>query len=63
VGKPEGKRPLGRWRNRQVNNIKVNLGLISWCGTGGLDWICLTQNKGRWRAVVKMWEVPEWLYN
>jgi hypothetical protein len=36
VGKPEGKRPLGRPRHRWVDNIKMNLKEIGW---GGMDWI------------------------
>jgi hypothetical protein len=36
VGKPEGKRPLGRPRRRWVDNIKMNLREIRW---GGMDWI------------------------
>jgi hypothetical protein len=35
VGKPEGKRPLGRSRLRRVDNIKMDLGEIGWCY--GLD--------------------------
>jgi hypothetical protein len=36
VGKPEGKRPLGRPRRRWVNNIKIDLREIGW---DGMDWI------------------------
>jgi hypothetical protein len=36
VGKPEGKRPLGRPRRRWVNNIRIDLGEIGW---DGVDWI------------------------
>jgi hypothetical protein len=42
VGKPEGKRPLGRPRRRWVDNIKLNLIEIGW---GGMDWIDLTQDR------------------
>jgi hypothetical protein len=35
VGKPEGKRPLGRPRRRLVDNIRMDLGEVGW---GGLDW-------------------------
>jgi hypothetical protein len=35
VGKPEGKRPLGRPRRRWVDNIKMDLGEIGWCGLDG----------------------------
>jgi hypothetical protein len=38
VGKPEGKRPLGRTRNRWVYNIKMDFGEVRW---GGVDWIVL----------------------
>jgi hypothetical protein len=49
VGKPEGKRPLGRPRRRWVDNIKMNLLEIGW---GGVDWIGLTQDRDKWRALV-----------
>jgi hypothetical protein len=42
VGKPEGKRPLGRSRHRWEDNIKMNLREIGW---GGMDWIDLAQDK------------------
>jgi hypothetical protein len=42
VGKPEGKRPLGRPRRRWVNNIKMDLDEIEW---GGMDWIDLVQDR------------------
>jgi hypothetical protein len=45
VGKPEGKRPLGRPRRRRKDNIKMG---IQGVGCGGMDWIDLAQ--GRWRA-------------
>jgi hypothetical protein len=41
VGKPEGKRPLGRQRHRRVDNIKIDLGEMAW---GGMNWIGLAQN-------------------
>jgi hypothetical protein len=44
VGKPDGKRPLGRPRCRWVNNIRMDLGEIGW---GGLDWIGLAQVRDR----------------
>jgi hypothetical protein len=47
VGKPEGKRPLGRRRCRWVDNIKMDLGEIGW---GSMDWICL--DRDQWRALV-----------
>jgi hypothetical protein len=43
VGKPEGKKPLGRPRCRWVDNIKMDLGEIGW---DGRDWIELAQVKG-----------------
>jgi hypothetical protein len=49
VGKPEGKRPLGRPKRRWVDNIKINLLEIGW---GGVDWIGLAQDRDRWRALV-----------
>jgi hypothetical protein len=47
VGKPEGRRSLGRPRHRWVVNIKMNLGEIRW---GGMDWIGLAQDRDKWRA-------------
>jgi hypothetical protein len=49
VGKPEGKRPLGRPRRRWVDNIKMDLGEIR---CDGIDWIDLAQDRDRWRALV-----------
>ena len=49
VGKPEGKRQLGRPRRRWEDNIKVDLQTL---GCGGLDWIDLAQDRDRWRAFV-----------
>jgi hypothetical protein len=49
VGKPEGKRPLGRRRRRLVDNIKMDLREI---GCGGMDWIDLAHGKDQWRALV-----------
>jgi hypothetical protein len=48
VGKPEGKRPLGRPRRRCEDNIKMNLREI---GSGGVDWIDLVQDRDQWRAL------------
>jgi hypothetical protein len=48
VGKPEGKRPLGRIRRRwEEDNIKMDLREIGW---GGMDWINLAQDRTQWRA-------------
>ena len=49
MGKPDGKGPLGKPRSRWEVNIKMNLQEV---GCGGMDWIDLAQNRGRWRAVV-----------
>jgi hypothetical protein len=49
VGKPEGKRPLGRPRRRWEDWIRMDLGVISF---GIVDWIRLAQDRERWRAVV-----------
>jgi hypothetical protein len=47
VGKPEGKRLLGRPRRSWVDNIKMGLREIDW---GGMDWIDLTQGRDQWKA-------------
>jgi hypothetical protein len=49
VGKPEGKRPLGRPRRRWVDNIKMDLREIGWCGA---DWTDLSQDRDQWRVLV-----------
>jgi hypothetical protein len=49
VGKPEGKRPLGRSRYRWANNIRLDLSEIRW---EGVDWIHVAQDRNQWRAVV-----------
>jgi hypothetical protein len=49
VGRPEGRRPLGRPRRRWEDNIKMNLREI---GFGDVDWIHLAQDRGRWRVLV-----------
>jgi hypothetical protein len=49
VGKPEGKRPLGRPRHRWIDNIKMGLLEI---GLNVVDWIVLAQDRCRWRALV-----------
>ena len=48
VGKPEGKRPLGRPRRRREDNIKMDLQEV---GEGG-DWMELAQDRDVWRALV-----------
>ena len=49
VGKPEGKRPLGRPRRRWEDNIKMDFQEV---GYGGMDWIELAQDRDRWRALM-----------
>jgi hypothetical protein len=49
VGKPEGKKPLGRPRRRWVDNIKRDHREMGW---GGMDSIYVAQDRGQWRAVV-----------
>ena len=48
VGKPEGKRPLGRPRHRWEDNIKIGIREVG----GGGDWMELAQDRDRWRALV-----------
>ncbi|KAJ4433819.1 hypothetical protein ANN_16131 [Periplaneta americana] len=50
VGRPEGKRPLGRSRHRWENNIKMDLREV---GYDGRDWINVAQDRDRWRAYVR----------
>jgi hypothetical protein len=49
VGKPEGKRPLGRPRRRWEDNIKMDLQEV---GCEGMDWFKLAQDTDRWRIIV-----------
>jgi hypothetical protein len=49
VGKPDGKRPLGRPRRRWVDNIMMYLREVGW---GDVDWIGLAEDRNRWRALV-----------
>jgi hypothetical protein len=51
VGKPEGKRPLGRPSHRWVNNIKMHLREIGW---HDVDVIDLAQDRDQWRALLSM---------
>ena len=51
VGKPEGKRPLGRPRCRLEFNIKMELQEM---GCEGMDWIDVAEGRDRWRALVKV---------
>jgi hypothetical protein len=49
VGRPEGRRPLGRPRHRWEDNIKMDLQEVGW---EGMDWIELAQDTDRWWALV-----------
>ena len=49
MGRPEGKRPLGRRRLRWRNNIKIYLKEVGW---RGMDRIVETEDRGSWRALV-----------
>jgi hypothetical protein len=51
VGKPEGKRPLGRPIRRWMDDIRMDLGEVGW---GDVDWIGLAQDRNRWRALVNL---------
>ena len=56
LGKPEGRRPMGRPRRRWVDNIRMYLQEV---GCGYMDWIGLAQDRDRWRtlvsAVMNLW--------
>jgi hypothetical protein len=49
VGKPEGRRPLRRPRDKWEDNIKIDLREVEW----DTDWFDLARDRGRWRALVK----------
>jgi hypothetical protein len=49
VGKPEGRRPIGRPRRRWLDNIRMDLVEVGW---GVVGWIGLAQYRERWRALV-----------
>jgi hypothetical protein len=49
VGKPEGRRPLGRPRCRWLDNIRMDLVQVGW---GNVDWIGLARDRDRWGALV-----------
>jgi hypothetical protein len=51
VGKPEGKRPLGRPRRRWWDGLRMDLREIGW---GSVEWIQLAQGRGRWRSLANM---------
>jgi hypothetical protein len=49
VGKPVGKRPLGRPKRRWVDNIRMDLGEVGW---SDVEWISMAKDRNRWRALV-----------
>ena len=49
MGKPGGKKPLGRPKRRWEDNIKMDLQAV---GCWGMDWIKRTEDRDRWRALV-----------
>jgi hypothetical protein len=51
MGKPKGKRPLGRPRHRWEDNIRMDLQEV---GCRGMDWNGLAQDRDRWRAIVNV---------
>jgi hypothetical protein len=51
VGKPKGKRPLGRPRHRWEDNIRMDLREIGW---EGVDWMHLDQDSDQWQALVNI---------
>jgi hypothetical protein len=51
LGKPEGKRPLGRPRHRWEDNIQMDLQEL---GSAGMDCVRLAQERDRWQAVVNV---------
>ena len=52
VGKPEGKRPLGRHRHRWEDSVKMDLQIVGL--EGGIDWIDLVEDRDRWWALVNV---------
>jgi len=57
MGKPEGKKPLGRPRHRWEDNINKDLKEVGWVG---MDWIDLAKDRDSWRAVnaVMNYQIP-----
>ena len=55
VGKPEGRRPLGRPRRRWADNIRIDLQEMR-CGY--MDWIGLAQDRDLWRRLVSAVLLP-----
>jgi len=60
VGKTDGKKPFGRPRHRQQNNIKMDLLEMGW---GGKDCIALAQDRDRWQVTVNVVMIPRLPYN
>jgi len=58
VGRPEGRRPLGRPRRRWVDNIRMDFQAV---GYGHVDWIGLAQGRDRWRTLVSAVKCGEFL--
>jgi hypothetical protein len=52
VGKPEGKRTIGRQSNKWVDNIKINLAVTGW---GFVNWISLAHDRDKW-TVLEIWD-------
>jgi hypothetical protein len=50
VGKPEGKKPLGRPRSKWMDSVKMDFRETGW---GGMDWIDLAQDMDQWKAIVQ----------
>jgi hypothetical protein len=57
VGKPEGRRPLGRPTHRWLDNIRTDLVEVGW---GDVNWIGLAQDRNMWRALVN-WVLILWV--
>jgi hypothetical protein len=51
IGKPEGKRPLGRPRRKREDGIRMDLREIDW---GSVEWTQLAQDRDRWRGLMNM---------
>jgi hypothetical protein len=60
VGKPEGKRPLGRSRRKWVDNIKIDPREIGW---DDMDWMDLAEDRDQFSGSINCWGVLEWLHN